>query len=175
MKKTTIFFYIILFMLSVGCDISNDQKAIACDSTQVNKSEPIKDDFAYVGTQNNTSETAKDDYNMQEILFFETETFDASWDDMEFPVDMGAVIQDNETFPIHSQSEAIEIGKTLLRKNQDIGKMKNYNLVSITHAINDNLWKLNYSESQDIWTDSAVLSIVIEGSTGNIMAAWAEE
>ena len=151
MKKGIIVLCIMLCVLTVGCDISNN------DSTQDNINESVKDD------------------NMPEIQFFEKENLAVPGDDIEFPVDMSSIIKDNETFPINAKNEAIEVGKTLLKRNQDVGKMKNYNLVSITHATNDNIWKLNYSESQDMWSDLAVMCIVIEGDTGNIIAAWAEE
>lgn len=162
MKLYPVIYCIIILLLLSGCDTKSKSNTNNADKDMIDNIETtIKDDS---------------DYNMSEIYFFETESTIMPCDYIEFPVDTSEILKDNEKFQIKTKNDATEVGKLLLKRNQEIGEMQNFDLISITHATKDNIWKFNYSvKHQEQWTDSGGICITIDGNTGNILAAWAEE
>ncbi len=107
--------------------------------------------------------------------------YDIESETIEFEVDL-----DKEEYSsliggrIISDSDAFDAAIAILNHRQENGKLSDYELVSITHSTDNDLWKFEYSKNHidtpDIdKVDGGSYFVVVEGSQGQLIKSWIEE
>lgn len=75
---------------------------------------------------------------------------------------------------------ALDIGTNIIDEFHRNGKLSGYTLISITHLIEDNVWRFEYSIDQrnadiDNLIGCGNLYVAIDGNKGTLIKAWLEE
>lgn len=116
----------------------------------------------------------------QEMEVLEKEQIDMELGQHQFPLEMESSFFWNGDVSIHSNQIAIEVGKHIIEKYHEAGKMLDFALMNVIHYQTDNLWCFIYSidlgdEQTNKWYDGSVACYVLDGDTGKILDAWIEE
>jgi hypothetical protein len=88
------------------------------------------------------------------------------WDDVEFPVNI---------IPIKTKEDAIKLAEIVFESLNKENRCINYKLTSIFHDVEDNFWKLVYSENRGEGWLVPSLHMVIDGNNCEIIKMWVEE
>ena len=116
---------------------------------------------------------------MEDVCITEIEQFSINWDLIEFPIDLDKNVLDIIE-PIDTSQKALEIGTNIIEELHREGKMPEYTLVSITHSTKDDMWCFEYSiDQRNIDVEDLIecggTYVTIDGSSGVLIRAWAEE
>ena len=103
----------------------------------------------------------------------------ADYEKIEFPIEFEADVLELIK-PVKTDEEAKSVAIDILEKRHKQGKWRDDTLVGILHSTEDNIWRFEYSLDQsdvpvDELVDGSVSYVVIDGNSGKLIAAWAEE
>ena len=152
---------ILVLLLFAGC--SEDS-----NSDKLNGNVTVKDDV-----------TTKEDVDLKDIYIKEIESFSFDWAQIQFPIELNEE-ELNLIKPVESNQRAVEIARAILEELHNKGDFTKYELISIVHSTQDNIWRFEYSLDQrdadsNNLIDSGCLNVVIDGNAGDLIKAWVEE
>lgn len=116
---------------------------------------------------------------MEDIYFTETERCEIDWNKVQLSIDFKEDVL-KKIKPIGTKQIAVAVGKSIIEELHGDGKVPEYNLTSITHSTEDNIWCFEYSTDKpnaDInnLIDGGCLYVAINGNNGTLIQAWLEE
>ena len=118
----------------------------------------------------------KDGTRLTSVTCLEIEDYIFEMTGMEFPAE--SVVRDclNSRQPIVTFEDASAFGYTLLAGFHSKGMFETFSLCSIIHAVDSDKWVFEYSiDDVQALVDCSVLYVIIQGYSGDIIAAWIEE
>ena len=124
--------------------------------------------------QSSTTEPLKPD-----VVFKEVDKYNEDYERIQFPIefeaDILALIK-----PVKTDEEAKAIAIAIIEELHNQGRWIDDTLVSVLHSTEDNVWRFKYSLNQsdvpiDELVDCGCAYVVIDGNSGELIAAWAEE
>lgn len=149
-----------------GCGKNTDS------STEVNTTKEVL-------TSEKTKEPTETDYINATVPVFEVDKYSVDYERIEFPIEFEADVLELIK-PVKTDEEAKRVAIDILEKRHKQGKWLDDTLVGILHSTEDNVWRFEYSLDQsDVPVDELVLCgcayVVIDGNSGELIAAWAVE
>lgn len=133
------------------------------------------------GCVNVHNENSSNIYNEDvEVNFVEMDYYEIDFDKIEFPVNLSEMSFSKSETSIYTKQDAFEKGNSIIEELHSKGKNINKVLLSIVHSKQNNMWcfyysidQRNKSEEERIAYDA--LYVVVDGNSGKIIMAWAEE
>ena len=168
MKKLILVLAILTFFTIVSCGCGKNTDS----STEVNT---IKE----VLTSEETKEPTESEYKNATVSVFEVDKYNIDYEKIEFPIEFEADVLELIK-PVKTDEEAKSVAIDILENRHKQGKWLEDTLVGVLHSTEDNVWRFEYSLDQsDVPVDEIVLCscayVVIDGNSGELIAAWAEE
>ena len=114
--------------------------------------------------------------SISDVVITETEWCDIEWDQLEFLIDLEEDVLE-EIKPIETREDAIAVGTKIIKKIQQKGRYPGYELVSVCHYTEDNVWLFEYAVNANIKNaiDNGGLLIAVNGTEGRLIKAWCTE
>ena len=168
MKKASLIsmVLILLFVSLCGCGKNTDS------STEVNTTKEVL-------TSEKTKEPTETDYINVTVPVFEVDKYSVDYERIEFPIEFEADVLELIK-PVKTDEEAKSVAIDILENHHKQGKWLDDTLVGILHSTEDNVWRFVYSLDQsDVPVDELIecscAYVVIDGNSGELIAAWAVE
>lgn len=117
------------------------------------------------------TDSDKVDISMQKITYIEKDVCTIDWNQVEVPVDKSRPGYPKNTDPFDTKEEATEIGQSIIENYHALGKIPNYELLYISHYVQDNIWVFEYA-IDNIWVEADVFYVAMNGNTGEIIKVW---
>ena len=133
------------------------------------------------GCVNMHNENSSNIYNENvEVNFVEMDYYEIEFDKIEFPVNLSEMNFSKSEISIYTKQDAFEKGNLIIEELHSKGKNKNKGLLSVVHSKQNNMWCFYYStdqrnKSQEEWIAYDALYVAVDGNSGKIIMAWAEE
>ena len=116
---------------------------------------------------------------MSSVDIVEIDLCGVEWAEIEFPVELSEDVL-KEIKPITTKESALDIAQFIIEQLHKEGRMLEDTLLAIVHSTEDNIWRFEYSIDQlnvdaDKLIACGVFYVAIDGSKGELIAAWVEE
>lgn len=173
-KNILLVLLMIILLLSscIGCEKSSDKDNLNGSTTAVDESS---------ASDTNATQSDKSDreYLKETVSVVEVDKYSVDYEKIEFPIEFEADVLELVK-PVKTDEEAKSVAIDILEKCHEQGKWLDDTLVGILHSTEDNVWRFEYSLDQsdvpiDELVDGSVSYVVIDGNSGELIAAWAEE
>lgn len=126
-----------------------------------------------------TEQSSTTEQKNPDVTVIEVDNYNIDYEKIEFPIEFDSEILELIK-PVKTDEEAKAVAITILDARKKQGRWTEDSLVSILHSLEDNVWRFEYSLDQsDVPVDELILCsvsyVVIDGNSGELIAAWVEE
>ena len=116
---------------------------------------------------------------MNSVPVVEVDKYNKDYQKVEFPIELNDDILELIK-PVKTDEEAKAIAIAIIDELHNQGRWIDDTLVSVLHSTEDNVWRFKYSLNQsdvpiDELVDCSCSYVVIDGNSGELIAAWIEE
>lgn len=174
-KIRSVIFLLVIVVVLLVCCISCDNVTKKETTDQSNSA--INNSNIYV--TNNESSVLNSEDLMKNVIVSEVDKYAKDYGKIEFPIEFDADVL-SLINPIDTDEEAKIVAIDILEERHKQRKWLDYTLVGILHSTEDNVWRFEYSLDQsdvpvDELVDCSCVYVVVDGNSGELIAAWAEE
>ncbi len=168
MKKIILVLAIVTLFTIVFCGCGNNTDS----PTDVNTTKEVI-------TSEKIEEPTESDYKNRTVPVFEVDKYNIDYERIEFPIEFEDDVLELIK-PVKTDEEAKSVAIDILEERHKQGGWLDDTLVGVLHSTEDNVWRFEYSLDQsDVPVDELVecscAYVVIDGNSGELIAAWAEE